>query len=236
MIAALPAEISMFTGKAIKQGEVVHCGQMLVCAAGIGAQNATKASQLVHRQGATILVSWGCAGALDPTLSAGDLILPEQVSDNNSCIIDTAEILNQKLLSECSGVKTMHSGLLAQSPTMITSSQQKKTMFESSSAIAVDMESFSIGDYARKNKLPFIACRAIADTASTDLPPPVLNAMDQQGHINNRQVILNTLLQPMTIVSLIQLGIHFNQARATLSSIATKLTRLTCQPAQSSIQ
>lgn len=232
IIAALPEEIKMLANKALLPGEWLEREQLIICVAGIGAENATKASQLLHQQGATALVSWGCAGALNPALSAGDLILPNQIDDNNGSSIQTSANWNNIL--QAALPTASHSGLLIQTDSMITSVTQKQTLFNTTSAIAVDMESYSIGAYAQSNNLAFIACRAIADSAHTDLPQPVIDAMDPQGRINNRKVILNTLKQPLTIASLIRLGMHFSKAQATLSSVAKTLIQLDDQSIQSS--
>ena len=220
----------MLTRKSLLPGEFIVREQLIIGVAGIGAENAKKASQLLHRQGATMLVSWGCAGALDPELSAGDLILPKQVCDGNNIAIETSQGWNKQLQSLLSAVTTINGGLLIQAPNMITSILQKQSLFNTTSAIAVDMESYSIAHYARENDLPFIACRAIADSAQTALPQPVIDAMDEQGRINNCKVLLNTLLRPWAIASLIRLGMHFRKAQATLSSVAEQLSQLDYQP------
>ena len=220
----------MLTCKTLLPGEYLARDQLIICVAGMGAENASKASQLLHSQGATGLVSWGCAGALDPELSAGDFILPSQVCDGNNTAIDTSRHWNNQLQASLSTTKIINSGLLVQAPTMITSILQKQSLFQTTTAVAVDMESYSIASYACENDLPFIACRAIADSAQTDLPQPVIDAMDQQGRINNKKVLLNTLLRPWAIASLIRLGMHFSKAQATLSSVAEQLVQLDYQP------
>jgi adenosylhomocysteine nucleosidase len=231
IIAALPAEVKMLTLGPLLADDFFVRDQFIIRVPGIGAENATKACHLLHKQGVTALISWGCAGALDPKLSAGDIILPSQVDNGNGITIETSRDWNIALQSSLPATITSHSGLLVQSPTMITSTTHKQNLFNTTSAIAVDMESYSIGAYAQQNNLAFIACRAIADTAQTDLPQPVIDAMDQHGRINTRKVILNTLLQPLAIASLIRLGIHFSKAQATLYKISD-MKQLGNQPIQ----
>ena len=223
IIAALPGEVSMLTRETVTPGKPINCGRLIVCAAGIGAANAQQASRLVHRQGAATLVSWGCAGALDPALKAGDFVLADQVCKLDKIAINTSNDLNNQLREALSTVTTIHTGMLVQSPTIVTSTRRKQDLFDSTSAIAVDMESYSIGDYARQHRLPFVTCRAVADTARTELPKPIIEAMNEQGRIDYRKVLLNTLYQPSAIASLVKLGIHFNKARTTLSGVANTL-------------
>ena len=223
IIAALPEEVKMLTTRTLLPGDYFTNDQLIIGVAGIGAENALKTSQLLHHQGATALISWGCAGALDPGLSAGDFILPDQVCSADKPVLETSLYWKSRLQDMLSSQLSCHSGVLIQTRSMITSVVQKQTLFSATSAIAVDMESYSIAEYAQQNGLPYIACRAIADSAQTDLPRPVVDAMDQQGNINNRKVIFNTLLHPLAIASLIRLGLHFSKAQATLATVADNL-------------
>ncbi|MEE9345917.1 MAG: phosphorylase [Methylococcales bacterium] len=230
IIAALPEEVKMLTRKTLQYGECLISEQFIICAAGIGAKNATKACELLHSKGAVALFSWGCAGALDPKLSAGDLILPIRVTDSKGSVIETSDSWGHKLQTAFSTIKPFNRGLLIQSPTMITSVSEKQSLFNTTAAVAVDMESYSIGSYAQQHGLPFIACRAIADSAQTELPEQVVNAMDAQGKIDHRKVLPGTLLRPWTIGPMLRLGIHFRKAQSTLATIAEQLIQIDHQP------
>ena len=46
---------------------------------GIGPERACLAAKALLERGVTALLSWGCAGGLDPKLSPGDLVLPKTV-------------------------------------------------------------------------------------------------------------------------------------------------------------
>ncbi len=233
IITALPEEARILSKETLQTGECHVTKHFIISVAGIGAENATNASRLLHQKGATLLISWGCAGALDPQLCAGDLILPDQVCNQDGLLIDTSEIWKHKLFNELSTQLTINSGLLSQSPEMITCSEKKQRLFKSTSAVAVDMESYAVADYAQQNSLEFIAIRTIADTAHSDMPLPVIKAMDTKGKISNYKVLLNSLIRPWTIPSLIHLGCQFKKAQTTLTTIADKLIQIEDLPTQS---
>ncbi len=225
----------MFAGKAFANSQCDESERLIICVGGVGAKNATSASQLAHSKGATTLIRWGCAGALDPQLSAGDLVLPNQICNQDGLSIDSSGHLSQQLQGLISTEISVHRGRLTQAPSMITTASQKLNLFKSSTAIAVDMESYSIGKYAQQHQLDFIAVRTIADEAQTNLPQPILAAIDSAGNINNSKVLLNSLLQPWTILPLLRIGLHFNKAQKTLSTLADKLNQLELHPIQSDL-
>ena len=78
------------------------------------------------------------------------------------------------------------------------------------------MESAAQARLAKERRLPFLAIRAIVDTASTDIPENVLEALDSQGNINVWKLLTRAYLRPADWIKIIQLGIQFNAAQKTL--------------------
>src|SRR5262245_51421691 len=84
----------------------------------------------------SLLIPAGLAGALDPKRKCGDI-----VEDSTGERIHTAE-------------------------TMIATVQQKAQLFEATGTSAVDMETRHIVRVAKESGVPFVAIRAISDTAN----------------------------------------------------------------------
>ena len=55
--------------------------KLLVAYSGAGPVNAQAAAELLVAEGATRLISWGCAAALSESLKPGDLILADKLID-----------------------------------------------------------------------------------------------------------------------------------------------------------
>ena len=82
IVVALPEELSTLTSKKIDKGCCVFITDTIVLAySGAGADNARAASELLIAQGATRLISWGCAAALSESLKPGDLVLADTLID-----------------------------------------------------------------------------------------------------------------------------------------------------------
>ena len=80
------------------------------------------------------------------------------------------------------------------------------------------MESAAHARVAQEHRLPFLALRAIIDTASTDIPANVLKALDSQGRINIWKLFISVYLTPADWIKIVLLGIQFYAAQRTLRS------------------
>ncbi len=78
----------------------------------------------------------------------------------------------------------------------------KSDLRRATEAAAVDMESFIAGQYALKQRIPFVILRAVSDPAERDLPPVVLKAVDPDGGINVRAVIRELIRSPGQLAGL----------------------------------
>ena len=69
IVVALPQELDTLISKKLVKGQCVSLTKtMLLAYSGAGANNAEAAARLLITQGATRLISWGCAAALSPNL------------------------------------------------------------------------------------------------------------------------------------------------------------------------
>ena len=226
IIAAMPDEVSMLTKRRVLPGHWIEEGQRFICVSGVGADAAAKCCQKAHEAGATAIISWGCAGALTHGLCAGDLIIPSLVSNHNNNELRVCENSRQKLISLLPDTIKVHDGKLIETSSIIAKQHKKQALYESTRAIAVDMESYTIGNYARAHQLDFLVIRAISDTSTTDLPDIIQSETDDTGQILISRIITATLLKPWTIPGLIQVGRQFKLAKSVLATVAKQLDQL----------
>jgi adenosylhomocysteine nucleosidase len=228
IVVALPEELSTLTSKKIAKGCCDFISDSIAVAySGAGAINARTASESLIAQGATRLISWGCAAALNETLNPGDLVLADTLIDaeNNPIAIQTDWHRQAKNLLSTSA--TVHAGGLAESKTIVASSGDKKRLCAQTGAIALDMESVAIAKVAAQHKLPFLAIRTIADPANMDLPKAINYSLNNEGEVALGKLLLFIALHPTELPGLIKLGLHFNAAKNTLKLAAKQLDHLT---------
>lgn len=78
----------------------------------------------------------------------------------------------------------------------------KRSLFAATGACAIDLESGSVAEAARKCDLPFAVVRAICDPAERDLPPAALIALDAAGVIGISRILHSILMRPGQIPAL----------------------------------
>lgn len=203
-------------------------GAMILC--GMGADNAERAARLLLQDapGCTLL-SWGLAGALDPVLPSGQLLCPEQVFDPHGarypCTRPPAG-WHQSLPPPLSSQLLTESTLLSVTDT-VSSSQEKRRLFEQSGAQAIDMESAAIANVAADQQRPFMVIRAIVDRAEDDIPASIVNAVDQYGSPGVR--LARLLMAPTQLLRLPKLARQSALAHRQLRAMAGHLPALAAQ-------
>jgi adenosylhomocysteine nucleosidase len=161
-------------------------------------------------QGATVLLSFGLAGGLDPKLRAGTIIIPSAV------VTETGRYAADPRLAAALGGPTPHLLLAADHP--ITRAEAKRDLYAVTGCAAVDVESGTVAEAATSAGLRFAALRAICDPAERTLPPAALIALDAAGVISLRRIAVSVLRDPSQIHSLLALARDAARARHTLLS------------------
>ena len=234
IVVALPEELSTLTSKRLEKGCIGHLAEKIwVVYSGAGHENARIASELLVKQGANQLISWGCAAGLDVSFKSGDLVLA------NSCVdSDNIEfgLNNEDWLIHAKTCLAKHTllrtyiGKLAESRRIVASSHDKAQIGSATGAIALDMESAAIAKVAQSHDLPFLSIRAIADPLNMDLPKAVSHALNERGEVILGKLLLFLLLHPAELPGLIKLGLHFHAAKKTLKRVAKQLNLVTTLP------
>jgi adenosylhomocysteine nucleosidase len=150
----------------------------------------------------SLVVSWGLCGALDPRFRPGDLILgAEVVSDGAAVRAD--EVVTSSLAQRLGGAGAhVVVERLAASDAPILTAAAKAGLRRVTGAVAVDMESLIAGQYALKQRIPFVILRAVADPAERDLPPCVLKAVDSGGGVDTVAIIGALIRSPSQFAGL----------------------------------
>jgi adenosylhomocysteine nucleosidase len=137
----------------------------------------------------------GLAGALDPTLRAGDVIIDEQ-----STWLDPSWSYRR------GGIHT--------ATKIIATPAEKASLFHQTGAAVVDMENEKARQLAAKWNVPYLGIRAVADCADEALDPALLRMTDNDGRVQTGRVISALLRQPTLLARLwhvracANLGLH----------------------------
>ncbi len=196
-----------------REGVIVHIS-------GVGGHRARLAGRKLIESGVKALVSWGSAGGLTSQVSPGSLILPHKIISAEGSIYEVDSIWHERLFRRLAGRIDLHTGLLAESKAILASPSEKRTLFESTGAIAVDMESAAVVAVAHQAGLPFVAIRAIADRADVTVPQSLLRSLDPFGRLRPLCFLGRLVVHPNDLFSVIRLARDFRAAQASLAVVA----------------
>jgi adenosylhomocysteine nucleosidase len=152
---------------------------------------------------ARVVVLCGLAGALNPDLRVGDLVL-----DDRHQMFDISDSRFEKI----------RRGRIHTAETIIATPAEKVALFQSTAADAVDMEQSIVMRWCESRRLPLIGLRAISDTATETLDPAVLGMVDDLGRPRPAKVAALLLRRPALIPEMTRLS---RNSKIALDQLAT---------------
>ena len=167
-----------------------------------------------------LVISAGACGALAPTLSRGDLILPESVLGPSGVRLNVTPSAHRAAVEHAPHAET---GLLLTTADVAPTPQVKRDLWRATGAAAADMESAAILDWAARHGCPSLVVRAVADTAAQELPEGLIRLVTPQGKLRIARAMALAVTSPGSIPQALLL--HRGTSRA-LRSVARLLAAL----------
>jgi adenosylhomocysteine nucleosidase len=218
--------IGIVTGLKLEAEILRHSGKSwgkplpLITISGPGPRRAQEHAEKLIKDGVDALMSFGLAGGLAPDLSAGSIIVPQEIHQ-----LGFAPILSDA--AWCGGLKDCIDGQLnlrevnmVSLDSIIDSVDTKHELWVQTGAGAVDMESAAIAECAARAGVPFIAIRAISDPAHSPLPPVVKQAVNTDGTTRPFGVMKSLLRHPRQMSELVALAQNTKRAKTALGKLA----------------
>ncbi len=176
---------------------------------GIGSCNAEKALRAaLLTQRPKLVLSCGFAGGLRPRLATGTVVFAA----------DARTALESALLAAGAEPARFHCARR-----VAATAEQKRCLWESTRADAVEMESGVICAICREQKTPNAIVRVVLDTASQDLPLDFNQLMTAGQRMDYGKLALAVIKSPGKIAAL--LGLR-RQARTAAGKLAEVLARI----------
>lgn len=211
-------------------------GPGIVCVPGGGDAARLEAALEARAAEASIILSCGIAGALDPALKVGDIVLHapacSRESGNTESRATRLATLDPRLRGGKGnemlggGLPDAHPGLIIGQDHIAASPADKAALYVQTGALAVDMETHIAARVAARHGLPFAAIRVISDTAHEALPPAALVGMNPDGTMALGKVLLSLARHPAQLPALIRTGRNAEAAFRALRRVGDALVGL----------
>ena len=219
-VTGLAAEAKLIETAFARAG---HAPPRLACD-GPGPERAGAAAARLAKDGATILVSFGICGGLDPDLRPGDLVLADTVLTGDGTQHPASAAQSSVLEARLAGLGLfIATGPLLGQDRPLASAADKAALFAATAALAVDMESHGVARAAQAAGLPFLTLRAIADPAARSLPQAALKAIGPDGRLKPFSAVAAMYLRPWESLALVRLAYETRLAFDTLEKVAARL-------------
>ncbi len=187
---------------------------------GVGIRNSrTQTSLIIQKLKPELIVFTGTAGALDPDLRIGDIIVVNKVISlkRNSEI----EIpVNLPYL----GRKYIVGSVLTENR-FVNDSEEKAKLYKATGAPLVDMESWGVMEAAKQSKTRLIIIRSVSDLASDDLPK-IQKFYDENANFVYRKAFLYFFSQPRQITKYLKFRfVYLRNSTISLNNFLKELIR-----------
>ncbi len=214
--------VAALTGLAAEARIARRIGIAATATGGDAARTQAIAERLLAENAA--LVSFGIAGALDPALAPGTLLLPRRVVNEAGVAIAVDADWQARLGAalRARGLVAVEGDLLGIAQ-IVASPEEKAALYRRTGAVAVDLESHIAAAVAQRLGRPFVVLRAVADPALSALPPAALVGMDADGNAAIVPVLGSILHRPGQVPDLIRVALHTRRALAALTRAAPVL-------------
>ncbi|MBI4336401.1 MAG: hypothetical protein HY683_01030 [Chloroflexi bacterium] len=207
----------------------VSAQEALLLVTGVGRQRVVAAMETVLPQyHPEALLSLGYAGALQPGLAAGPLVVAERVlhleegpAASLGAALEPDSGLLKQVLAAAEGAMLAHRlGPLLTAERIVATSADKRDLGSLTGALAVDMETYWAGVAAGQAGTPFAAVRAVVDTLEQSLPPVFQGG---QGPDLRRGALRWALAHPWQAWRLVGLARGASAARQSLRALVLAL-------------
>jgi adenosylhomocysteine nucleosidase len=185
-------------------------GALEILPVGIGASQL--AARLTGIAPPALVLSAGVCGALAPELSVGALVVPEAVLGPDGRRYATAVV----------GGARRH-GTLLTTERVLEDAAAKSRLWLATGALAVDMESAAILEWAAARGVPGLVVRGVCDPAGRGVPADLARAVHDDGRVRPMRAVTTMLARPRALADAVALR---SGTLAALKTVAAALGTL----------
>lgn len=140
-----------------------------------------------------LVVSSGVCGGLAPDLKVGELVVPESVLGPGGERLNVTPTRHRQATDLAGAAR---GGTLVTSREVAATAEAKAALFESSGAVAVDMESAVILTHAGSAGCPTLVVRGVSDAAGESVPIELIELMTPEGKLRPGRALALTVTRP----------------------------------------
>jgi adenosylhomocysteine nucleosidase len=204
----LPCSVVALVGLAFEARIAAGPGVLVICRG----PEIADTLRLAFDAGCRSIISFGVAGGLAPDLRPGDWIVASEVIDAQTSR-PTHTVWSRNLLETIPEVRY---GPVVGVPAPVTDPLAKQQLRARTGAIAVDMESHIVAEFAAAHGMSFAVARVIVDPAHRRVPDAALIGLRPGGSANLTAILREVLVKPAQVLPLLRIAGDAYAARSAL--------------------
>jgi hopanoid-associated phosphorylase len=206
--AKLPCSVVALVGLAFEARIAAGPGVLVICRG----PEIAETLRLAFEAGCRSIISFGVAGGLAPDLRPGDWIVASAVIDAQTSR-PTHTVWSRNLLETIPEVRY---GPVIGVPAPVADPLAKQDLHARTGAIAVDMESHIVAEFAAAHGMSFAVARVIVDPAHRRVPDAALIGLRPGGGTNLAAILREVLAKPAQVLPLLRIAGDAYAARSAL--------------------
>lgn len=177
---------------AVQQGGL-RGRHVVVVRSGIGRRAAREATErLIAGHRPAWIISAGFAGALQPQLRPGDIVMANSVVDQHGERLAIDVTISD---DERSRHPNLHVGRLVTADRIVHRAADKRALGERYEALAVDMETLAVAEVCLRRAVRFLAIRVISDAMGEELPDDLNRLVDSRTAARRAGAVVGALFK-----------------------------------------
>ncbi len=204
--------------------------EFLMVESGMGFGNATRASEMLVREGRPdLLISTGFCGGIAAELQVGDVVVAKNIIIANESGFDEVPVLLSPLgqtfvARQAAEGRLVVSGAFVSTAAITSKKRLSGILPDQYANPVVEMESGAIAIIAAENSIPLLAIRAVSDSADEELGFSLDEFCDRDmRRIVPHKVMLTILKKPRIIPQLVRLSRSSGRAAENLTAALSRL-------------
>jgi len=171
-------------------------------------------SRVASCRDAALVISAGACGALSPGLREGALVVPEVVLTPTGDRYETSRV----------AALTRHGALLSVAEVVGSPAEKARLLLETG-AIAVDMESAAILEWARAGGRAALVVRAVSDTADQTVDADLAGLVDSEGRLRPLTAVRVAVARPRALRGAMALRTSMDAALRAVAAAVGQVAR-----------
>ena len=188
------------------------------CVYGYG-KSSKEATKKLLKLGVDIVVNFGFAGSVSKSLKNGDIVFINKICNEKNKKLTPSKFKQDFFKNLEKKIKFVKCDLLTVQKIAGNKSAKLKLVKKFKSISMIDMEAYYIKEELLKVNIPMLSFKVIFDDLSFDIPPYILDSINDRGELKIVHFLKRLILNPQRIFGLMNVSFKYSKSMKVLEGL-----------------